>query len=133
MTDNNQQKPKGFNKAKNKAEKLLANDKELEKLIEDGFKKADKKENELKEVWNEIQLLLRLIKAWWKKEYTAVPWKTIIYSVTAILYLINPLDIIPDFIPIIGFVDDITIIAFVINALKKDIIKFKEWESEHLK
>lgn len=130
MTDNNQQKPKGFNRAKRKAEEVLANEEKIEKLLEEGFKKADEKENELKEVWNDIQLLLRLIKSWWKKEYTAVPWKTIIYAATAIFYLINPLDIIPDFIPIIGFVDDITVIGFVINSLQKDIIKFKDWENQ---
>lgn len=133
MNEHQQQKPKGFNKAKSKAEKLIANDEKIEELIEDGFKKAHKKESELKEVWKDFQLLLRLIKSWWKKEYTAVPWKTIIYAVTAVLYFINPLDIVPDFIPIIGYVDDITLIAFVINALQKELIKFEDWERKNKK
>jgi uncharacterized membrane protein YkvA (DUF1232 family) len=123
-------KPKGFKAAKEKAKQIIGNEKKLSKLLSEGQKKAHAKQEKLKSVWNDFQTLFRLIKAWWKKEYTAVPWKTVLYAVAAVLYFVNPIDVIPDFIPGFGLLDDITLITFVINSLKKDINQFLNWESE---
>lgn len=128
MTENDPHKPNGFQKAKEKAKKILADEKKLQELLDEGKVKANEKQKELKGVWKDFQTLLSLIKAWWKKEYTSVPWKTIIYATTAVLYFVNPFDLIPDFIPVIGYLDDITLISFVINSLQKDIVSFRVWE-----
>jgi uncharacterized membrane protein YkvA (DUF1232 family) len=50
-------------------------------------------------------------------------------SSTALLYFVTPSDLFPDFIPVAGYVDDATIIAFVVNAIKADLDKFLEWEA----
>lgn len=128
--DQSNKKPKGFKAAKEKAEHIIGNEKKLSKLLSDGQKKAKEKQEKLKSVWNDFQALFRLIKAWWKKEYTSVPWKTVLYAVAAVLYFVNPFDVIPDFIPGLGLLDDITLITFVINSLKKDIEQFLNWESD---
>ncbi len=128
--DQSNKKPKGFNAAKKKAEQIIGNQKKLSKLLSDGQEKAKAKQEKLKSVWNDFQALFRLIKAWWKKEYTSVPWKTVLYAVAAVLYFVNPLDVIPDFIPGLGLLDDITLITFVINSLKKDIEQFLNWEKD---
>jgi len=51
----------------------------------------------------------------------------------AIIYFVNPLDLIPDFIFLFGYLDDAAIIAFVINMIQNDIKKFIYWEKGHLK
>jgi uncharacterized membrane protein YkvA (DUF1232 family) len=131
MEDQSQEKePKGFAKAKQKAKQILGDDKKLDKLLREGEAKANSKKEKLKGVWIQFQTLLRLLKAWWKKEYDQVPWKTILYIVTSVLYFINPFDLIPDFIPMTGLIDDVTIITFVIHSLKEDIEKFTNWEKE---
>ena len=126
---NEEQKPKGFDWAKAKAEKLIENKDQLKKLLNTGSEKANEKKEQLKNVWSDLQMLLSLVKAYRKKEYTDVPWKTIIYSAAAIVYFVSPIDLVPDFIPIAGFLDDITIITFVVKSLKEDIEKFKIWQS----
>ncbi len=128
MKEDNQE-PKGFARAKQKTEELLENGEKLSKLLGDAKEKANHKKGKLKNAWNDLQALLRLVNAWWKKEYQEIPWKTILYAASAIFYFVSPLDFIPDFIPIAGFLDDITVIAFVTNSLKTDIDKFKEWEN----
>lgn len=120
--------PNGFAKAKQKTEALLENKEKLSKMIVDAKDKANSKKEKLKDVWSDLQTLLRLVQAWWKKDYQEIPWKTILYAASALVYFVSPLDFIPDFIPIAGFLDDITVITFVVGSIKKDIVKFKEWE-----
>ena len=124
--------PKGFNKAKGKAEKLLDNKKKLNQLLKEGEAKAKAKQAKLKGVWADLQTLFRLLKAWQKRSYTKVPWKTILYIVAALIYFINPFDLVPDFIPGLGLVDDLSILTFVINSVKNDIEEFKKWETEEI-
>lgn len=125
-----EKEPRGFNKAKKKTEALLESKEKLNNLLLAAKKKAVEKKQKIKDVWNDFQTLLRLVKAWWKKEYTEVPWKTVLYATSAIFYFVSPLDLIPDFIPITGFLDDITVITFVVRSLKKDLEKFNKWENE---
>lgn len=125
-----QKEPRGFKNAEGKTKKLLKNTEKLKELIGSAQQKAKKQKTKLESVWSDLQTLLRLIAAWRKKEYSEIPWKTILYVATAIFYFVNPLDFIPDFIPIGGYIDDITVITFVISSVQKDIDRFKEWEEE---
>ena len=125
-----EKEPQGFHKAKKKTEALLENEEKLNSLLIAAKKKAVRKKQNLKAVWNDFQTLLRLVKAWWKKEYTEVPWNTILYAASAIFYFVSPVDLIPDFIPITGLLDDVTVITFVAKSLKGDLTKFKEWENK---
>lgn len=127
-----EEQPKGFKRAEKKAKELLGNQEKLDSLIKSAKEKSKKKSKQLKSVWNEFQTLLRLLKAYWKKEYRETPWRTILYATAALIYFVNPLDLIPDFIPMTGLLDDISIITFVISSIKTDLDKFKEWEEEKL-
>ncbi len=39
-------------------------------------------------------------------------WKRVIIAVLAMLYVISPLDLIPDFIPVIGWLDDLGVLVW---------------------
>ena len=126
MSKNEQ--PKGFGKAKKKAESLLNHSGKLKKLISRAQKKAAHSKAQLSKVWKDLHLLIRLIKAWQSGSYSEAPWKTILYAGAAIIYFVNPFDLIPDFIPLKGLIDDVTIITFVIQSIQQDIRKFEDWE-----
>ena len=72
--------------------------------------------------------LIRLVRAYIKGEYRDVPWETIVWAIAAIIYFITPIDLIPDFIPGIGFLDDAAVIALAIASVRKDVDNFREWE-----
>lgn len=51
----------------------------------------------------------------------SMSWQSKGAVIVALLYFINPLDIVPDFIPVIGYIDDAFIVSVVVNALAKEI------------
>jgi uncharacterized membrane protein YkvA (DUF1232 family) len=60
--------------------------------------------------------------------YTGFSVQKLVTIVAAILYLISPLDVIPDFIPVAGYADDAAVIAWVLNSLAEELKGFKSWE-----
>ena len=39
-------------------------------------------------------------------------WKRVIIALLAMIYVISPLDLIPDFIPVIGWLDDLGVLVW---------------------
>lgn len=73
-------------------------------------------------------VLGRLIKAYALGQYRDVPWKTILLIVAAIIYFVNPLDLVPDIIPLTGLTDDFAVLLWVYNSVSNEIEKFLAWE-----
>jgi uncharacterized membrane protein YkvA (DUF1232 family) len=69
-----------------------------------------------------------MIKNSFSGEYKAFTNKTLLSLVFGLLYFVTPMDVIPDFIPLLGFSDDLSIIYFIIKNFKSDIEAFKVWE-----
>ena len=70
----------------------------------------------------------RLVKAYAQGEYKTIPWKSLLLVVAAILYFINPIDLIPDLLPVLGLTDDFAILLMVYKSVGSDIENFLEWE-----
>jgi uncharacterized membrane protein YkvA (DUF1232 family) len=70
----------------------------------------------------------RLLRAYAQGEYREIPWKSLLLIVAAILYFINPIDVIPDLMPLVGLTDDFAVLFMVYKAIGADIDKFLEWE-----
>jgi uncharacterized membrane protein YkvA (DUF1232 family) len=73
-------------------------------------------------------VLGRLIKAYATGQYKEVPWKTILLIVAAVIYFVNPLDLVPDIIPLTGLTDDFAVLLWVYNSVSNEVEKFLEWE-----
>lgn len=76
----------------------------------------------------QLLVVSRLLKAYATGEYRQVPWKTIIRIIAVLLYFVNPIDIIPDLLPIIGLTDDIALTLWLFSSVKDDIDNFMAWE-----
>ncbi len=79
---------------------------------------------------DDVLVLARLVRAWAKGQYREAPWKSVLYATAALLYFLNPADLIPDTLLVIGFVDDAAVVAAVVRALHKDLRRFERWEAE---
>lgn len=117
-----------FGPARKRAEEYATDEKRVSGLLEDAQRKAERNRDRLGEILDSLQSLFRLITAWMRGRYTVVPWRTIVLSIAAILYFANPLDVIPDFLPMFGFLDDAGVLAFVLQSIRKDLDRFLEWE-----
>ncbi len=132
MTHESKEKPEGFENARNKAEEFAQDKEKTGHLLDEALKKAARNKNVLENIWVDLQALIRLTKCWLKNEYTQTPWQTIVFAIAGIIYFVNPFDIMPDFIPGAGYLDDATVIGFVIRSVKRDIQQFLEWETKNL-
>ncbi|HIJ36774.1 MAG TPA: DUF1232 domain-containing protein [Deltaproteobacteria bacterium] len=78
----------------------------------------------------DFRLLGALIKDYWKGEYRDVSLGSIAVFVLAIVYVLSPIDILPDFIPFLGQIDDAFILLFCIYLLEKDLHKYQNWKKD---
>ena len=79
-------------------------------------------------LWNDIPLLVRLLRAWKDGRYSGLSVQTLVAVVAALLYVISPLDVMPDFIPWIGLFDDAVVLAWLLSCIAKDLDRFRDWE-----
>ena len=78
---------------------------------------------------SDLPLMIAMIKAWIKKEYTVVSPKVIALLVAAILYLIKKKDIINDSVPILGHLDDLAVLGLALKLSEKELQAFAEWRA----
>ena len=117
-----------FESARKRAEEYASDPKKVSSLLEDAQRKAERNRGRMSEALEGLQSLCRLINAWLRGKYTVVPWRTIVLSIAGIIYFVNPLDLIPDLLPIVGFLDDAGVLAFVLHSIRKDLDRFLDWE-----
>jgi len=102
-------------------------DRDVEDLIEreqELEKKIRKVPGSFGKLINQLRLLYEMIKDYWKGDYREVPWYSIAMAAAAVLYFINPFDIIPDVIPGIGYLDDALVIGLVFKSIREDLKKY---------
>lgn len=78
----------------------------------------------LKKVWGEVILL------WGAARDKNAPWYTKAVAIAALLYVIIPFDVLPDFIPYLGLSDDVVAVAMGVSYLGIALNKYKRKKKE---
>jgi uncharacterized membrane protein YkvA (DUF1232 family) len=76
------------------------------------------------------KVMFGMLKDYRKGIYTNVPWFTIASIAFGFLYVLNPLDIIPDFIPGLGYIDDLAVLSFGLRFIESDLHNYLDWKLE---
>ena len=84
-------------------------------------------------LWADLPLLFRLLKAWTAGNYRGLSMRTLVLLVAALIYVLSPVDFIPDFIPGIGLIDDAAVLAFLLHSMAQDLAAFRAWEQGRAK
>ena len=117
-----------FDLAMNKAPSILGKKGRVLVLLTklgDKIRRVNMKDLQVKE---KFFILGRLLKAYVTGKYREIPWKTLLLVTAAILYFVNPIDFIPDWIPGLGLTDDFGILVSVYASITTEIDKFLTWE-----
>lgn len=106
---------------------------ELDKALENETKIEDKIANSgiFRKYAELSKLMFQMLNDYRKGNYNKVPWFTVATVVFILLYVLNPLDLVPDFIPIVGYVDDLSVLALGINFIQTDLHNYLNWKSKH--
>jgi uncharacterized membrane protein YkvA (DUF1232 family) len=118
-----------FARALIEAKACLNDSESLQALFNEAAQKAASVPREpFKQYWPYLQTMLRLIRAHQRGEYDKVSGNALLWIVAALNYLIDPFDLIPDATPVLGFVDDATVIEFVADKMRQTLDDFMIWE-----
>ena len=104
--------------------------KDLEKVMADADV-AEEKGGKLGDQIENFKVLWSLLKDYYNGTYRNVPWKFIAAIGFAVAYLISPIDVIPDFIPLVGFVDDAAVFGLVVKSFMSEIEEYKTWKKNN--
>jgi len=121
-----------FRRALEAARSIAQSADRLLDLVEEATRKLDAAESPgpLTSVLADAGALFRMIRACAKRTYTATPWESLVLAVAALVYFVSPIDLIPDPIPVIGYIDDAAVIAFVALSIRSDLDNFRKWEAQ---
>ena len=82
----------------------------------------------LSKIRESLCLLWRYLEAVTSKRYTDYSLWALTKIVAVLIYVVSPLDLIPDVIPGIGWLDDILAVTYIISLTIEELNRFQEWE-----
>ncbi|MBD2722746.1 MULTISPECIES: YkvA family protein [Hymenobacter] len=100
-------------------------------LNEAADKLADQKShtNKFRQLFDVALTLVRLVRSYISGEYREISTSTIISGLAVLLYVLSPIDLVPDFIPVVGFLDDLSLVSWFVGKFQVEITKYREWEA----
>ncbi len=123
-------KNKFFIRAFENAKRIFSNKKKVLETLDNAFKKSIDLENqngEISSLTEKVKLFIMMIRSYVKGEYREIPLRSILLIFAGLIYFINPFDLIGDFIPGIGYIDDIGLILWILKSVEEDVVRFKEY------
>lgn len=118
---------KSLNENKEKAKAFLDDDEKMENLFQE-FEKKLRLIPKIGKRASDVAVLLSMLRAYIKKQYTDVSIATILAAVAGLIYVVNPMDIVPEYILGVGVLDDAAIVGIILQAMHMDLNKYKKWQ-----
>ncbi|RAK70286.1 YkvA family protein [Hymenobacter edaphi] len=97
--------------------------------VADKLASQESKDNKFKQLFDAALTLVRLVRAYVGGSYREVQTGTIVSGLGVLLYVLSPIDLVPDFIPVLGFLDDLSLVSWFIGKFQDEIRRFREWEA----
>jgi len=130
---NNDVEDRAFAKAILNAKPYLLSPERLEDLVRQAVATAASLPKQpFRETWPYLHTMVRLLRAHQRGEYTVAPSRALLSIVAAVAYLVDPMDLIPDEIPHLGFLDDATVLEVAMNKTRSALDAFMAWELKKL-
>lgn len=79
----------------------------------------------------DVPIMASLVRSYVKKDYTDIPIGSIIAIVSALIYFVSPIDLIPDSIPLIGYFDDAAVVGACWKLVDSDVEEYVQWRKQN--
>ena len=86
-----------------------------------------RKDGSLRRLWDDGRLLLQLVQDARDGRYRALPVWTLSAIGFALLYVLNPFDLVPDALPLVGFLDDAAVVSACLSLVEQDLRDYRTW------
>lgn len=102
---------------------------DVETVVEeaDAIEERFRDNGPLRRFLDDGRLLLALVRDAWDGRYRQVPWWSVSGAAFALLYVLNPLDLIPDALPLIGVLDDAAVVSACLVLIEQDLADYRAW------
>ena len=81
----------------------------------------------LRQYWQDIKISFALLKDWYMGNYRKIPFRMVASIAAAMLYLVSPLDVVPDWVPFGGLLDDALVLAAIFALSRSDLDAYTTW------
>lgn len=118
--------PKNFARYLHIAQRFLKAGR-LPGLLLSVLRKREKAGVSMSALGRDLQLLQGLCIAWWRGEYRAINPQALLAVVAGLLYFVAPFDALPDWLPVLGFVDDLAVLTWLMHRWRDELAAFQAW------
>ncbi len=87
------------------------------------------KDNKFKQLFDVARTMVRLVRSFISGDYRDISPGTVISGLAVLLYVLSPIDLVPDFIPVLGLLDDLSLVSWWVGKFQAEIMKFQAWET----
>ena len=121
---------RAYRNSRKEAERILGSQDRVEKILrklEEKLKKIPK----AGKILSGVPTYISLLRSYIRREYPVLPAASAAAILGALIYVLSPVDFIPDLIPGMGFLDDALVLTAVIGSVKADVDPYLEWRDRH--
>ncbi|MCW2791508.1 MAG: hypothetical protein JWO76_606 [Nocardioides sp.] len=117
-----------FANARERGRRMLDDPEALRRVADESNRSGASRSGPFATVMDDFRTLVRLVVAYARGNYRDIPPDSVALVVAGLLYVVSPLDLLPDALPGIGFMDDAVVIGWVIKAVRQELDAFRAWE-----
>jgi uncharacterized membrane protein YkvA (DUF1232 family) len=122
-----------FRRAASDAEAYAGDPERLRKLVEDAVGKINIiPRGPFADTWPYLMAMIRVIRGYQRGEYRDMSAPKLLIIIAAIIYFVSPFDVIPDWIPVLGHIDDAFVISLALKSVRADLDTFMAWETSRV-
>ena len=79
----------------------------------------------------DVQDVVSMLNDYYHDRYKKLPFAVLAGSLAIVAYLVSPIDLIPDGVPVLGFIDDALIINLVLElCVDAELSRYRKWRGD---
>lgn len=103
-------------------ENVLGRSDELQQKMRDDPK--------LKRFLADSRIFFEMAHDYYRGRYREVPYWSIAAIVAALIYILSPVDLLPEVLPVVGVMDDVAVFAVCLTLVRADVERYREWRDQ---